>query len=260
MNTPKLPPLPANLLHVVRRIRACKGEIAAQFVFEHALNEYAVAAIQAQAVPDGWRPIETAPKDGTMFICWVSAVRHGETEEGQQYQQDASQVDFCAWRSGPIDIQDCGYFDAFCGQIGDEQAVTHWMPLPAAPGASAPPAPQASASEAAACAERDKRIAELEAERDQWKDDAINGGNAQYLGEKVAELERQLEESRKDAERYRWLKDRERWASVVVDFDCSSVYERHRVVWHCEDGWSTAEGQSIDEAIDAAIRAMKEQP
>jgi hypothetical protein len=44
----ELPPLPANLPNVVRRIRDCKGEIAAQVVFEHALNEYAREAIEAR--------------------------------------------------------------------------------------------------------------------------------------------------------------------------------------------------------------------
>lgn len=79
-----------------------------------------------------WQPIETAPRDGSMFLCWVSAVRYGETDEGQQYAQDVSQVDFCEWRT-QVDIPDCGWFDAFCGQIGDQQGVTHWMPLPEAP-------------------------------------------------------------------------------------------------------------------------------
>lgn len=50
--TYKLPPLPKNLPNVVRRIRACEGDVAAQVVFEHALNEYAIAAIEAQGVPD----------------------------------------------------------------------------------------------------------------------------------------------------------------------------------------------------------------
>lgn len=77
-----------------------------------------------------WQPIETAPKDGSMFLCWISAVRYGETDEGQPYQQDASQIDFCWWRDG---VDGNGYLDPACGQIGDSQSVTHWMPLPAAP-------------------------------------------------------------------------------------------------------------------------------
>ena len=84
------------------------------------------------AVPATWQPIETAPKDGRLFLCWVAAVRYGETDEGQQYQEDVSQVDFCNWRT-QADIPDCGWFDPCCGQIGDQQGVTHWMPLPTAP-------------------------------------------------------------------------------------------------------------------------------
>ena len=80
-----------------------------------------------------WRPIETAPKDGTMFLCWVEAVRYGETDEGQQFQQDVSQCDECWWRPDFQGVPDSGYFDNACGQVGDSQAVTHWMPLPPAP-------------------------------------------------------------------------------------------------------------------------------
>lgn len=82
---------------------------------------------QAQPMTD-WQPIETAPKDGSLFLCWVSAVRYGETDEGQQYQQDVSQADFCSWRT-QADIPDCGWFDPCCGQIGDEQGITHWMSI-----------------------------------------------------------------------------------------------------------------------------------
>lgn len=83
-----------------------------------------------------WQPIETAPKDGSLFLCWVYAVRYGETDEGRQYQQDVSQVDFCSWREGPSGLRDHGYFDPCCGQIADHQDVTHWMPLPASPRAA----------------------------------------------------------------------------------------------------------------------------
>ena len=85
------------------------------------------------AAASQWRPIETAPKDGSLFLCWVAAVRYGETDEGQPYEQDASQVDFCSWSDGPSDLPGHGYFDPCCGRIGDSQGVTHWMPLPSAP-------------------------------------------------------------------------------------------------------------------------------
>ena len=80
----------------------------------------------------GWRTIESAPRDGTMFLCWVRAERYGETDEGQQYQHDESQVDFCWWRT-LAESPDGGYFDPACGQIGDRQFVSHWMPLPPPP-------------------------------------------------------------------------------------------------------------------------------
>lgn len=93
----------------------------------------AAAPVPAAPVVAPWQPIETAPKDGSLFLCWVSAVRYGETDEGQQYQQDASQADFCSWRDNPCDLPGHGYFDPCCGQIADAQGVTHWMPIPAAP-------------------------------------------------------------------------------------------------------------------------------
>lgn len=77
-----------------------------------------------------WRDIETAPRDGSIFLCFVTAERYGETDEGQQYAQDVSQADFGWWRPG----DDAGYFDCGCGQIGDRQHISHWMPLPPPPG------------------------------------------------------------------------------------------------------------------------------
>lgn len=93
---------------------------------------YVLSAAPKPEVVAGWQPIETAPKDGTLFLCWVEAVQYGETDEGQQYQIDVSQTDFCQWQSFE-EAPDGGWFEPCCGHISDHQRVTHWMPLPAAP-------------------------------------------------------------------------------------------------------------------------------
>lgn len=80
-----------------------------------------------------WQPIDTVPKDGTMFICWVRAEREYFMDgSASSHVHDVSQVDFCWWRLDDA-TPDGGYFDPACGQIGDRQDVTHWMPLPEPP-------------------------------------------------------------------------------------------------------------------------------
>lgn len=95
----------------------------------------------APAAASAWQPIKTAPKDGSLFLCWVYAVNYGETDEGQQYQVDVSQADFCQWQAFE-EAPDGGWFEPCCGHIADGQDITHWMPLPAAPGFQAPVSPQ----------------------------------------------------------------------------------------------------------------------
>lgn len=80
-----------------------------------------------------WKPIETAPKDGTMFLCWVAAARWSNSDgEFSSYAHNVSEVDFCWWRAMPVGLEG-GYFDNASGQIGDGQEITHWMPLPPPP-------------------------------------------------------------------------------------------------------------------------------
>lgn len=97
----------------------------------HGSLERTDAALTA-AKAGGWQDISTAPRDGSMFLCWVQAVRYGETDEGQQYQQDASEVDFCRWCACD-ESPNGGYFDNMAGQIADLQYVTKWQPLPTPP-------------------------------------------------------------------------------------------------------------------------------
>lgn len=73
----------------------------------------AALAAQPLAVPDGWQPIETAPRDGTVIDLWhVGGMRITEQ-----------------W----WDVEDA----CWCG-LGDDNDFSHWMPLPAAPQSGEP--------------------------------------------------------------------------------------------------------------------------
>lgn len=71
---------------------------------------------------DGWQPIETAPKDGTMFLIFVPSAkaRKVSTSRGGQFW---CQDQWC---------RDGGY--TVCDDHGRPVKATHWMPLPSAPG------------------------------------------------------------------------------------------------------------------------------
>ncbi len=83
---------------------------------EHEEGEY-LAALEPEAVlalldllDSRWQPIDTAPKDGTLFLAWAPGV----------FDLPAM-FSLCAWHP------DAG----FC--IDELRVATHWMPLPAAP-------------------------------------------------------------------------------------------------------------------------------
>lgn len=58
-----LPPLPANISHVTRRIRACESEEPAQLVLEYAMRAYALAAIACQG------DAQTRGDERRHFVC-----------------------------------------------------------------------------------------------------------------------------------------------------------------------------------------------
>ena len=66
---------------------------------------------------EAWRPIETAPKDGTRVLCCGPKLLVAECEWRME-QTFASRVDSSGW------YRTCQHPQVF---------PTHWMPLPAAP-------------------------------------------------------------------------------------------------------------------------------
>lgn len=63
-----------------------------------------------------WQPIETAPKDGTSILLFIE----GQVIEGQW-------GDWEDWSVACVSSHGCGCCSS------DNEAPTHWMPLPAKP-------------------------------------------------------------------------------------------------------------------------------
>lgn len=79
-----------------------------------------------------WRDINTAPKDGSLFLCWVESVRYEDDEEtGDVRAVDVSAPDFGRWSA--LSEGSDGYYEPLAGLPGDHGAPTHWMPPPASP-------------------------------------------------------------------------------------------------------------------------------
>lgn len=91
-------------------------------------DQAAINAIAAALTPQ-WQPIESAPKDGSMFLCWISAVRFGTRDDGSLAEEDCSEADFGYW----MKVRDGGVFHNLQGEMGDQSTITHWQPLPAPP-------------------------------------------------------------------------------------------------------------------------------
>ena len=77
-----------------------------------------------------WQPIETAPKDGTLIIL------HGEGNTGTGRWRVIASVDTLNDLDGVAQFRrDYGWHSASDKRL-NKIKVSHWMPLPPAPGAS----------------------------------------------------------------------------------------------------------------------------
>lgn len=98
----------------------------------------AVASAQAPGEPTGWQPIETAPKTGrTLLLGYFNACGKWRTLCGQWFTDAVIQEE---WTNS--DVHEAGWFETSV-ECDDEDSgcwptdPTHWMPLPASPGAAA---------------------------------------------------------------------------------------------------------------------------
>ena len=81
-------------------------------------NMQAQARAAIAAMPDPWRPIDSAPKDGTFVDLWYP--ENGGSSPSQRIAN-------CRWR-------DVAWFSQTGGRAWRmDGPFTHWRPLPAAP-------------------------------------------------------------------------------------------------------------------------------
>lgn len=88
------------------------------------------ALYAAPSAPDGWQPIETAPKDGTNIQVWAEGYEWPEVVRYELYDpEDAEEIGMPGyWRYSEEMLADVANVE--------DEAVTHWrsLPPPPAPG------------------------------------------------------------------------------------------------------------------------------
>jgi len=108
-------------------------EQQAEAHWEKQLTEaYAEGRKDERVEAAGWVSIdERLPEVGQMVLLWVYAKDMAEDEDGNPIEKDVSGVHMGECRHDLF--ANCAYIDNFSTPFADQEAVTHWMHLPAAP-------------------------------------------------------------------------------------------------------------------------------
>jgi hypothetical protein len=93
-------------------------------------REFYITPAPPQAARQGWMPIETAPKDGTRVLVWIA----DKSYTGHAFAK-------------PWFYSTDGRFGGGAEGYNGDWNITHWMPLPLAPGAAPPQAVPATDAE-----------------------------------------------------------------------------------------------------------------
>ncbi len=103
---------------------------AAKNLAEPIKNLHAALSAQAQDVA-GWKPIETAPKDGTDIHVWAGGWGWPEVVRYELFEDEADAEE--AGEPGYWVYSESAMADVF--GFPNYETLTHWMPLAAAPAA-----------------------------------------------------------------------------------------------------------------------------
>jgi hypothetical protein len=118
---------------VVERLRCWEKHYDDSIIY-HAADLLERLSRERGTVPEGWRDISTAPKDGRDLLCWSDGIGIGAMV---LYWMD-------------------GYWREKANGMGLKREPTHWMPIPCAPGSAAPQPPSVSLEIERLRAERDE--------------------------------------------------------------------------------------------------------
>lgn len=110
-----MPDAPSSLDEMIAALRWARGQILAGDKFAAPLN-----ATLAQLEASRWRPIESAPKDGTILV----AIPH-------QFTKGVFVITSASWYAPASDTQGWYIMSRFWGK--EPTQPSHWMPLPAPP-------------------------------------------------------------------------------------------------------------------------------
>lgn len=113
---------------IADELRACAARIDADGTASQIVSADEMRELAAMAEAGGWQPIESAPKDGTVFHVWADGYLWPETVKWERYAPEDAE-----------EIGEDGYWtfaEELLQNVTDDCGAdlwTHWRPLPAPP-------------------------------------------------------------------------------------------------------------------------------